>query len=625
MEFPRAQRILVVVACVIAAGCAREGTRYVTTRLMDRMYGASASAARNTATYPCATIAGETRPVLSVPRDPLARLTRTHASVDVDVEPGSLLDFGFGVRIDGTFDPDVEFVVAAKTEAGARTIFRHVVDGPTTRADTWHDVRVDLGAWTGRLTLSFFTQSAVIGIEQGRGGAIAYFSEPVITAPSQSQEARPNVILISLDTLGAKHLGIYGYQRDTSPNLDRIFSREGVVVERFYVNAVTTNRSHASMMTGYLPSAVFEGTSEIKPFVPGVLTLAEGLRDAGYRTAAFTEDAWVGAGLGFSRGFEIYNEEAGIEGADHAAGYIEQTLSRGLAWLQKHADEPFFLFLHSYQVHNPYLPPDPYRGLFPIADDADEAVRDATDYDREIRYTDDEVGRFIDALNHLGLRENTVLIVTSDHGEEFGEHGRRYHGTTLHEETVRVPFLIRAPGLLPAGLRRSGPMSMVDLAPTLLELLGLRPETGGDGTSRLAHLVSGTSAEAPAMFHEANAATAFTYDGEDRSWVPSSYAVTLWPYRAIRVRTATGKRCELYDLANDPDERTDISVSPHEERLDALCARLEDYEASQASTLARLQRSSPFAQAATTDAAPSGSDSLSLQQLNKLKALGYLQ
>jgi arylsulfatase A-like enzyme len=356
---------------------------------------------------------------------------------------------------------------------------------------------------------------------------------------SESASDRPNVILISLDTLRADRLSCYGHDRETSPRLDA-FAREGVLCEEAVSTSSWTLPSHWSMLTG-LPVSV-HGVCEEQLWnrrVEGELALpsrgrflAEELSDAGYDTAGFYSWIYLEEKFGLGPGFDTY-ERLGLFGYEHpsikaqadAARLLEdpaeqaavvralraehqvlfdigrptapEVVDRSLEWLRAEVAEddgqPLFLFMHLFDVHDPYTPPAPFDERFdgeyegPIDGrkvtvegslvHEGMAPRDLEHllalYDGEISWVDSEVGRLLDGLTELGLDEDTLVIITSDHGEEFYEHGRKTHRKQLHLESVHVPLVMRWPGSLPEGARIKGTTGIIDIVPTILSAVGL--------------------------------------------------------------------------------------------------------------------------------------------------------
>lgn len=362
---------------------------------------------------------------------------------------------------------------------------------------------------------------------------------------------RPNVLLVSIDTLRADHLSAYGYARPTSPNLDRL-ARGGVLFERAISPTSWTLPAHLSMLTGLEISA--HGIADDRqwnfvdadgrPLAPRLhgLFLPELLRDAGYRTAGFHTWKYLDQQFGFGPGFEVYErlghtfyshpvvaprfealraagDIAGLERlhAEHpelfdvARKSTPEVLERARGWISKVRGEsperPFFCFLHLFDVHDPYLPPPPFDTLFdpdyrgPIdgrnVTSADSPVRGDMDprdlqhlvarYDGEIAYVDSQLAGLFDWLAEQGLARDTLVVVTSDHGEEFFEHGHKTHRRQLYRESVHVPWILSWPGRLPAGLRIPQTAGLIDLAPTVLGLAGVAapPWTSGRDLSEV--------------------------------------------------------------------------------------------------------------------------------------------
>ncbi len=320
---------------------------------------------------------------------------------------------------------------------------------------------------------------------------------------SPAGDSPRGLILVSIDTLRADHLGAYGYGRATSPFFDQLAS-QGTLFERAIVQLPGTLPSHMSIFTGLYPAehGVYPPDSVLSVEVP---TVPEVLRAHGWRTAGFTEGGYVDGHYGFARGFELFEDEP--VGGSRA---VETTFERGLDFLTGLApDERFFLFLHTYVVHDPYAPPPPYPNLFwegapppdaweptgpnlTAVNRGERAVTPATVawfealYDASIRYMDDRLRFFFARLDELGLTEQTTIVLTSDHGEEFLEHGKLVH-QQIYQETVRVPLLVVEPGRR-TGARVGALVESVDLAPTLWELAAVATPPPTSGRS-LAHLL----------------------------------------------------------------------------------------------------------------------------------------
>ena len=313
---------------------------------------------------------------------------------------------------------------------------------------------------------------------------------------------RPNVLVLLLDALRADHLGCYGYARDTSPALDSL-AAGGVIFESAVAQASWTKPSIPSLFTGLYPIQHRVFTGDTRDTADRITsdaldqehqTLAEALRSAGYATGAFVENVQISSFLGFDQGFDVYEENLGD---------ARRIAERLLRWLDGGGGRPFFAYVHFLDPHWPYSPPDPYHVMFPGPEgaavdfnnlnwksfergiekgeiDLGPADLEAMQcfYDGEIRYTDAAISRILGFLRDRGLFENTIIVVTADHGEEFMEHGRVGHGHSLHDELLRVPLILRWPGGRAA--RATGQVELVDVMPTLLDLVGTAsPETAG--------------------------------------------------------------------------------------------------------------------------------------------------
>lgn len=303
-------------------------------------------------------------------------------------------------------------------------------------------------------------------------------------------------VLISIDTLRADHLGAYGYGRDTSPFFDELAAR-GVLFERAIAQIPGTLPSHMSIFTGLYPAEhqVYPPASILSPSIE---TLPEAFRRSGFRTGGLTDGGYMDGRYGFDRGFESFDDTVSGPGKS-----TERIFGRGLEFLRGLEDgERFFLFLHTYQVHDPYLPAPghierfwsgPPPPAFPPTgrnlSDVNRGLRTVTPeavryfkalYDSEIRAVDDQLRRLFAGMRELGLAEDTVVIITSDHGEEFLEHGKLVH-EQVYDECLHVPLLVLAPGVLPRRVRDL--VESVDIAPTLYELAGIAPRTTPSGES----------------------------------------------------------------------------------------------------------------------------------------------
>jgi arylsulfatase A-like enzyme len=381
-------------------------------------------------------------------------------------------------------------------------------------------------------------------------GLFAAVCNPAIE-PVRDESAGPNLVLVTVDTLRADHLGAYGYDRATSPFIDAL-TREAVVFDSVIAQSSWTKTSMASMLTSTYPET--NGVRATDEQLPRELvTLTEALRRAGYFTIGVQTNPWVHPRFNLAAGFAEYHL---LPGPPSAATVHQVAIDA----LRRRGRSPVFVYLHYMDVHHPYDPPPSYRTF-------GERPQDL--YDGALRYLDDQLAEFHATLERLGMLENTIFVVTSDHGEEFGEHGGRYHGTTLHREQIEVPWIVSWRKRVPVG-RRPGAVRNLDVAPTLLDLVGVTPPTTFQGRSlRRRILEPGGDAEAsPPWFSQVG----LNEGARDRDLL----AVGAEGWRYMMDRRSDWQA--LYDAAKDPAERDDRSAERPDvtSRLRTLC---QDYVA----------------------------------------------
>ncbi len=384
------------------------------------------------------------------------------------------------------------------------------------------------------------------------------------------------VLLISIDTLRADRLGCYGYTRGTSPNLDE-FAGESVVFDEVYSTSCKTAESHMSLFTSLPVSAhgVSNASARLKLPVHQLghnrLTFPQVLKRAGYWNAGVACGANLLGAMGFDRGFESrFRSET-----EDISVIVDRTLAAAEAGLAQ--PEPMFLFMHTYQVHGPYLPPKEYRDRFapeprglvgrsvlaiedrPFQEqwgamfssfwaDVDRFGPEDTAYlsdlyDGEVAYTDAQIGRLFGALRMLGVFDRMIVIVLSDHGEEFAEHGH-YEHDQLYREHLHVPLIVHLPGGRLGGTRVAGQASLLDVMPTLLELLGIPGPDTMTGHSLIASLASGRTTDQPIL--------------AERTMFPNEYMATLRTPSSATIFRGEPRTLEEYDLRADAAERHDL-------------------------------------------------------------------
>jgi hypothetical protein len=524
--------------------------------------------------------------------------TRDLVSAPVHVPRGAELSVAYAVE-EAAWSPDaagVELTVTAVADE-EMVLHRATLD-PARRPDDrrWIEVRVPLAAVAGKDVRLRFAARAVAGA--GAAASLPVWSEPVVLAPPAG-DLPLGIVLVSLDTLRGLSTTSGGAMRPTTPRIDGDVGALGVTFENAITTSPHTLPAHVSMFTGrYLRSHGVR--APMASIAPEQRTLTEALHDGGWATAAFTEDGFVVPEVGIRRGFQQYreNKSANLHKPD---GYAATIFDDGLRWLASHRDRPFFLFLHTYQVHLPYVPPAPYDTMFdPAAMLAMPEDVDLLRYEQEVRYVDDVLGVFLDGLASLGLRERTLVVVTADHGEEFMEHGRTTHMFQLYDEVARVPLMMRLPGFLPAHRGITTPVSLIDVAPTILDTVGLSPLPGADGQSLLPLVL----------------------DGVGRFPRDTVFAETISSFGAPRVdliavrqrglscifRLYRGKS-ECFDRMRDPGERSPLRFAAGDTRMEEIRDLVSGF----------LQRGVGAAGGTPAVGVPDP------ERVEKLRALGYLE
>jgi arylsulfatase A-like enzyme/Flp pilus assembly protein TadD len=391
---------------------------------------------------------------------------------------------------------------------------------------------------------------------------------------------RCNVLLITIDTLRGDRIRGFGGDGNLTPHLDR-FAAEGLRLTRAYASAPLTLPSHATILTAATPPVHGLRTNGLFRLDGARPTLATVLRGSGYRTAAFVGAFVLDARFGLGRGFDVYDDRYGerrggdaTEGAERRA---EDVMKPALAWIAPGTaapGTPWFAWLHLYDPHEPYRAPEPWASQYPP-------------YDAEVAYVDAQIGHLRDALAAAGALDRTVVIIVADHGESLGEHGERTHGVFTYDVTMRVPWILWAGSRLHGA--SSALVRLTDLAPTVLDLVGVAPAPEFQGLS-LIPLLTGHAESAPAYLEAMDA-------NLTRNWAPLT-AVVSGAYKLIDLPIP-----ELYDLNADPRETVNIFSR----------------EAERARALDRVRRT-----AADASSGPSAARAtLSAESRQRLQALGY--
>ncbi len=408
------------------------------------------------------------------------RPKQRYESARISVPQGARLRFALGVARLANERAASRFTVTAVVDGREVRLLRTVFP---TAPKGWEDHDVDLTRYGGKaITLRF---ESTVKVEKDGTVPRLVWADPTVVSLDPAANRRRNVLLISLDTLRPDRLGCYGYPRPTSPAIDAELAARGTLFTHAFASFPSTAGSHATIFTSLDPCVHgFVDTLAPPPLRADAPTLAELLRMHGYETAAFTEGSWLVVPLGFARGFGTYSEYAGADpDPNSAAGGAAGTFGATLNWIEAHRDRPWFVFAHTYQLHHPYEPPPGYLDLVGVRA-TDTTASDSDRYDAEIRYTDDLLGMLLAGLDHLDLTRSTVIVLLADHGELFGEHGGLGgHGHSLWDTLLRVPLILRAPGLVPAQNLIDAPVGLIDVVPTILDLLGLAPDPWAQGRS----------------------------------------------------------------------------------------------------------------------------------------------
>ena len=420
----------------------------------------------------------------------------------------------------------------------------------------------------------------------GFGQSVLAASNPPTKPSTTASKPRPNVILITIDTLRADHVGCYGAQNVKTPVLDSL-ARNGVVFERAIAQVPLTWPSHAVILTGTYPfqNGVQDFTGQ--PLARQFKSVAQAFQQAGYATSAVVSAFVLDRSWGLGRGFDFYDDAFSPEQfKNRDLGLVErkagESVTRAIDWLKKNPRRPFFFWLHLYDPHSAYNPPEPFHTQYA-----------GHLYDGEIAYADHELGRFIAYLKTSHLYDRSLIVALSDHGESLGEHGEKEHGFFIYNSTVQIPLIVKPPTgsrLRPGHVAR--PVETAAVAPTLLALAGLK-----DPITRQFHS-SGLFGDAAQKEDAAYSETFYTFSSY--GWSP------LHALETSRYHYIDAPQPELYDLAADPKEENNIVA-----QQTATVAVLKD-------KLQQLMKLDPFKPADTSNA------SVSPDAIEKLRALGYV-
>ncbi|MBI1318047.1 MAG: sulfatase-like hydrolase/transferase [Candidatus Hydrogenedens sp.] len=510
------------------------------------------------------------------------------------VPPDGKVTAAYGLLRDWALASDGKFIFEMR-------VGDEVVSGELESAadvtDTWHEVMLDLKRYAGR-PVQIECEARAEKETPRQDSVQPFWSLPLVTGAPEPTEPRPNVVFIVLDTLRRDRVHTFGGLRENSPDIDA-FSNHAAIFQNAISPATWTTPSHASMFTGALSWQHGAG-SWFRGFTldPHWTTIAELARDQGYLTAAFTEGGSLSGRFGFTQGFQQYSDGPVFEGP--RSGVARLTLEEAWGWVHDKAAAPFFLFVQTYEIHAPYCSPAPLGVAYVNPEDGGSNCieeEDITDeeigarasrlYDGGVLYTDGELGQFLDRMDQSGLLDNTLVVITSDHGEEFGEHGGYGHTTHIYPELCHVPLIIRPPGGLETGRRIEALVTTRDLHATLAEYVGAPPSRVHADSQSFASLVRGDaqpSYDRPYVFchlpqrdqdaaletgrdHEYNYYSVIT---PDLRYMITDHFWTLKQIGALPESTEADEWTEYaFDHRIDPDERQNLADEPGPE-LSAL-------------------------------------------------------
>jgi arylsulfatase A-like enzyme len=524
--------------------------------------------------------------------------------------------------------------ITFRVSAGEKELFAKTIND----TDTWEPASIDLAAYSGRdVTITLATTA--------RPGTVALWANPLLT--SRTQRKPLNVLLYMIDTLRADHASMYGYARETTPFLKKLGDR-GLVFDDCQVQATWTKPSVASLLTS-LYSFTHGIVQDYDTIPKGATTLAEQLRTSGYVTVGIMANPFAGRLSGLQKGFDFVSEWAVIQryrkdaedrGTDSAA--VNKII---FPWLETHRNEPFFLYAHTTDPHAPYRPPAGFEEKFARPADTskfnatykslvnkrsygggavvsraivrhsgvnpDRFIHEAIDrYDGEVLHNDWSLEQLAGKLKELGILDNTLIIVVSDHGEEFWEHGWTAHGQSLYQELTHGVFVMWNPKLIPTPRRVAVPVQLIDVMPTVLDLLGLKIPDLIQGQS-LAPFARGQSFQRRGQVMTSRYASPHAH-----GFVPENGTDTValvdadWKllYRD-KAKEVSLNKVELYDRRSDRGETKNIAAQ-HPQEVDRMMTEIGKWMEAEKQIKSSLSRGPK----ATIDA----------KTLEQLRSLGYI-
>jgi arylsulfatase A-like enzyme len=557
--------------------------------------------------------------------------------LDVDVPANGRLEMAIGTMED---QPPTFKVTAANGSAEPRVLLEHTVTTP----NRWEWQSLDLGDYAGRKV------SLSLSLAADKPGTIGLWGTPTIRSTRAATGSAPRgVILIHVDTLRPDHLGFYGHTRDTAPFLAR-FAQEGAMFKHAFAQAGWTKVSTSSFMTSLYPTT--HGVQGINDRLPAAATTAaEVYRAAGYATVSFSSVAFTGLGTNLHQGYEELHERTSVDtGPQYTSKTARTFVDRASEWIEQHRDAPFFMYLHVFDPHSPFEPRRPWDTMWADAGKRDEHVKqlealrkvivnpfmadrgmatrdemikagvepasylshDKDWYDGSIRGVDAELARLFERLRTIGLDRDIAVAFLADHGEEFHEHGRMWHGQSVYGEMMHVPLVVRWPAGLEAGRVIDEPVQLVDVMPTLLDLSGLEHPKSVQGQSLLPLLRPASNGgggwkRRPVILEKQPQG-----DTNEHPEATQSLAIIDGNWKLIhnKIRPPDRPEYELYEFPKDRLDQKNVAAD-HPDVVQRLSKALSGWH-----TMATAARLKPDTE--TTKA-------LSAEELQRLRSLGYVK
>lgn len=561
------------------------------------------------------------------------------------------LEFSVGTKEDAP----VKFKVTISNRDGTKEAAPAVVfERTVTIPNRWQTARIDLASYAGK---SVLVELALAGEKKGLWG---YWGSPVVRSPlasvpattsdgSQAKRKPRGVIFLVIDTLRKDHLNIYGYSRETLVHLKK-FADEGVAFSHAISQGTMTKISVPSMVTSLYPiSHTVLGFDKGLP--ASAKTIAEVFHEAGYATVAYSSVAFTGKMNNMHQGYDELHEKGSISDSAYDSKTARHYVDRVIPWIQEHRDAPFFVFLHVFDPHSPFRPRPPYDTLWgapgskdrlaeleadmrknnvstpmglpqkkdylKTGNDPEELLKIYTDwYDGSIRGVDAEIGRLLEALREMGLDQDTLMVWGTDHGEEFWEHGRLFHGHSVYGELNQVPLVFHWPNSpeVRKGAMIDKQVQNIDIMPTILALAGIQGPTNMQGRS-LVSLLNGSGA---ATWEEHPAFTQAMVGGEPGAGGPPGrgtekphFGIIDRSWKLVRKEVDPEAQEELYEHPLDSLNLTNVIKSDGPSaRVRALTETLEAWKSK--------------ARAAQLPSDETMTQQLSSEELRRLRALGYL-